>query len=194
MITENKNYKIIAIGSSAGGPKVLRKILGSIPKEFPLGIITVQHIAEGFVEGLVRGLDKTSLIEVKLAQEGDQVRAGTALFAPDKYHTIVNRKGLIELTSAPSLKGHQPSIDPLMESIAKVYGTRAIGVLLTGLGDDGARGLKAIKAAGGISLVQDEKSCAVFGMPKAAIDMGAADEVLSVQDLIDRLLSLGAEA
>jgi len=185
---QKNNYKIIAIGSSAGGPKVLRKILGSIPRQFPLGIIIIQHITEGFVEGLVEGLDKTSLIEVKLAQTGDRVRGGTALFAPDKCHTIV--KGRIELTSAPLLKGHRPSIDLLMESVAKVCGTQAIGVLLTGMGDDGARGLKAIKGAGGLTLVQDEMSCTVFGMPKAAIDLGAVDEVLSLQGLIDRLLSL----
>ena len=191
---QKNNYKIIAIGSSAGGPKVLKEILGSIPRQFPLGIIIVQHITEGFVEGLVEGLNKTSLIEVKLAETGERVRGGTALFAPDKCHTIVNKKGRIELTSAPPLRGHRPSIDLLMESIAKVYGTQAIGVLLTGMGNDGARGLKAIKEAGGITMVQDEMSCTVFGMPKAAIDLGAVDEVLSPRGLIDRLLSLGAEA
>ncbi|OGW18071.1 MAG: hypothetical protein A3G93_09985 [Nitrospinae bacterium RIFCSPLOWO2_12_FULL_45_22] len=189
----NNNYEIIAIGASAGGPKVIREILSFLPSQFPLGIIIVQHIAEGFVEKLAEGLNKTSLIEVKLAQTGDRVEGGRAFLAPDKYHTIVNKKGQIRLLSAPVFKGHRPSIDFLMESVAEVYGTRAIGVLLTGMGEDGARGLRAIKEGDGITLVQDEGSCTIFGMPKVAIDIGAADEVLSIQGIIDRLLSLGSK-
>ncbi|HHT9138817.1 MAG TPA: chemotaxis-specific protein-glutamate methyltransferase CheB [Candidatus Wunengus sp. YC60] len=180
-------YEIIGIGASTGGPSVVMQILKHIPSDYDPGILVVQHMAEGFIDGFMKWLGNACKVKVKLAQEGEKIEKGQVLIAPDGFHTIVRGRKSVGLISGNPVNGVKPSVDILFDSIAEVYGESAIGVLLTGMGADGAEGLKHIKDKGGITIVQSEDSCAVFGMPKVAIEKGAASRVLSVEDIIRTL-------
>jgi two-component system chemotaxis response regulator CheB len=182
--------RVVGIGVSTGGPGVLAMILGALPADFPLALLIVQHISEGFVAGLVEWLSRQVRLPIRLAREGDQVRPGLALMAPEGVHLIVERGGRAHLGRALPVGGHRPSADVLFRSLADVYGEAAVGVLLTGMGRDGAEGLRAVLSAGGYTIVQDEESCAVFGMPKAAIEIGAAQDILSPVGIAERLMQL----
>jgi two-component system chemotaxis response regulator CheB len=182
--------RVVGIGVSTGGPGVLAMILGALPADFPLALLIVQHISEGFVAGLVEWLSRQVRLPIRLAREGDQVRPGLALMAPEGVHLIVERGGRAHLGRALPVGGHRPSADVLLHSLADVYGEAAVGVLLTGMGRDGAEGLRAVLSAGGYTIVQDEESCAVFGMPKAAIEIGAAQDILSPVGIAERLMQL----
>ncbi|MDO8141013.1 MAG: chemotaxis-specific protein-glutamate methyltransferase CheB [Candidatus Brocadiales bacterium] len=180
-------YEIIGIGASTGGPSVVMQILKNIAADNTLGILVVQHMASGFIRGFVDWLADACEIKVKLAADGEKIGKGEALIAPDGFHTIVHNEKSIRLVSGEKVHGVKPSVDILFDSIAEVYAESAIGVLLTGMGADGAEGLKHIKDNGGITIVQSEDSCAVFGMPKAAIEKGAVSKVLSIEDIIRTL-------
>ena len=182
--------RVVGIGVSTGGPGVLDVILGALPADFPLALLIVQHISEGFVAGLVEWLSRQVRLPIRLAREGDQVRPGLVLMAPEGVHLIVERGGRAHLGRALPVGGHRPSADVLFRSLADVYGEAAVGVLLTGMGRDGAEGLRAIRSAGGYTIVQDEESCAVFGMPKAAIELGAAPDILPPAGIAERLMQL----
>jgi len=149
----------------------------------------VQHISAGFIQGLARWLDKTTPLRAKVAESGERLRAGTVYFAPDNSH-LVTKSGLARLEATPPVDGHRPSVTVLLQSVTESYGSAAVGVLLTGMGHDGARGLLAAHDAGGRTFAQDESSCVVFGMPQAAISSGAADEVLSVKEIAARLVDI----
>lgn len=182
---------IIAIGSSTGGPSALLEVLGRLPQSLPVPIVVAQHIAEGFVPGLVSWLDSGCRIKVVAAQDGQVIEPGVAYFAPTGQNMVVDGSSVRFQRPAP----HQlyiPSADTLFESVARSFGRRAIGILLTGMGADGAEGLKLVRNAGGATIVQDEKTSTVFGMPKAAIEAGAAEQVLpvgSIAEAIERLLA-----
>ena len=180
-------YEIIGIGASTGGPPVVMQILKNIPANYDAGILVVQHMAVGFIEGFMKWLGNVCKVKVKLAQEGEKIEKGQVLIAPDGFHTIIRGKKSVGLISGNPVNSVKPSIDILFNSIAEVYGESAIGVLLTGMGADGAEGLKHIKDKGGITIAQSEDSCAVFGMPKVAIEKGAVSKVLSVEDIIRTL-------
>ncbi|MBI2469930.1 MAG: chemotaxis-specific protein-glutamate methyltransferase CheB [Planctomycetes bacterium] len=186
-IRKPDKYEIVGIGASTGGPSVVMQILKNITADNTLGIVVVQHMASGFIRGFVDWLAAACKVRVKLAADGEKIGKGEALIAPDGFHTIVRNKKAIGLVSGEKVHGVKPSVDILFDSIAEVYGESAIGVLLTGMGADGAAGLKHIKDKGGITIAQSEDSCAVFGMPKAAIEKGAASKVLSVEDIIRTL-------
>jgi len=173
---------MIAIGSSTGGPSALLAVLGRLPADLPVPILVAQHIADGFVPGLVSWLDSGCKIKVVAAEPGVRPAAGTAYFAPTGSNMIID--GSVLRFEAPK-RGqlYIPSADTLFESVAQCYGKRSIGVLLTGMGADGAVGLKRMNERGAVTIAQDEATSTVFGMPKAAIDMGAVDTVLAVNDI-----------
>lgn len=182
--------RVVGMGVSTGGPAVLAMILGTLPADFPLSLLIVQHMTEGFMAGLVEWLSRQLRIPIRLAQEGDELRPGLLLMAPEGTHLIVERGGRTHLRREPPVAGHRPSADVLLHSLAEVYGEAAVGVLLTGMGRDGAEGLRAVRSSGGYTVVQDEESCAVFGMPKAAIELGAAQDVLPPAGIAERLIQL----
>lgn len=183
-----RNYQILAIGASTGGPQALQAILSKIPRRFPVPIVCVQHISRGFLAGLVNWLNAECEIPVQIAQAGTRAQAGTVYFPPEDRHLVFDRPGYFTTSQLPPLAGHRPAVTVTFESVAKTYGRRSVGVLLTGMGKDGAQGMQAIARAGGVTIAQDEASSVVFGMPKEAIALGAAQYVLPLPD-IARVLS-----
>ncbi|MBI1870020.1 MAG: chemotaxis response regulator protein-glutamate methylesterase [Chlamydiae bacterium] len=181
--------KIVAIAASTGGPQALQVLLRLLPEDFPCGIVIVQHIAEGFAEGLAAWLDDDCQMRVKVAREGEHIEPGVVYFAPTGFHTRVEIGGIIHLVNETTeYANHKPSGNILFESVAKVYGDQAIAVILTGMGKDGADGLKRVKEAHGKIFAQDEASSIIFGMPKAAIDLGIVDEVLPLNRIAETIL------
>jgi two-component system chemotaxis response regulator CheB len=178
---------VVAIGASSGGPRVLEELLSALPSAYALAVLVVQHMAEGFMPGLLRWLQQRCPLPVRVAEEGEVILPRRVLFAPDWAHMVVRPDGRVRLSEGDPVNGHRPSVDVTFISLAKVYGTRAAGMLLTGMGSDGAAGLLAIRQAGGATLVQSEDSCVVFGMPRAAIELGAAQHVLPPSGLIRNL-------
>ncbi len=187
--------KVVAIGISTGGPNAISYMLPLLPEEFPAGILIVQHMPEGFTEMFANRLNQTCQLTVKEARDGDRLLPGTVLIAPGNKHLKVTRihgQGVAVLSSSPPVNGHRPSADVLFDSVSQEFGPNVIGVIMTGMGEDGARGLGRIKAAGGYTLAQDEETCVVFGMPKVAMEMGNVNEVSSLDNLADRLEALVA--
>ncbi len=176
---EPRHVQIIGMAASTGGPGTLATVLRSLPADFPIPILVVQHITQGFVTGMAEWLDTETPLKVGLAGHGDRPPAGTVLLAPDDYHMQVNARGMIELLKEEPYKGLRPSANYLFRSLARAYGSRAVGVILTGMGDDGIEGLQRLRRAGGLTLAQDEESCVVFGMPQEAVRLQAVDRVLN---------------
>ncbi len=195
-ITERPShkYEAVAIGASTGGPKLINQILGSLPEDYPMPIFIVQHIAPGFDEGFAEWLDKTVKIKVKLAEDGEGVRPGVAYVAPVGYHMKINEKGQIKLDDGTPVNNQKPSVDILFESVAEVYGDRAIGIILSGMGKDGAEGLKKMKDRGAKVFALRAEECVVFGMPGAALESGAVDKTSSLEEIIQFLLQAGEVA
>lgn len=179
-------YPIIVIGASTGGPRVVRQILSGLSHSFRAAVIVVQHIAEGFSSGMVEWLNATSTIPVALAHQGDSLLSCRVLVAPDRANLLITSEQKVHLSNKPLLL-QLPSVDVTMQAVAEVYKARSLGVLLTGMGRDGAIGMKSIKRAGGYTIAQDEASCTIFGMPRAAIELNAADEVLPPDKIIEAL-------
>ncbi|MDH4100374.1 MAG: chemotaxis-specific protein-glutamate methyltransferase CheB [Nitrospirota bacterium] len=188
--TKPRDYSIIGIGVSTGGPGVLRQILKKLPDNFSPGIVIVQHITDGYTQGLAEWLDSECRINVKVAENGELIKAGTAYLAPDKYHIKVSPAGKIRYDDSPALAGHKPAADVLLKSIASTFGPSAVGIILTGMGRDGADGILQIKNAGGHTIAQNQESCVVFGMPKVAIELGGVNRVLSEEGIVKELLTL----
>ena len=184
--------RLVAIGSSSGGPNALRFMLPKIPGDFAAGIVIVQHMPEKFTEMLARWLDDICEIEVKEARDGDMITPGRALMAPGNAHLRVIRTALgaaVELNQREPVNGHKPSVDVLFRSVAEEYGSSAVAIIMTGMGCDGAAGIDEIKRAGGLTVAQDKDSCTIFGMPRAAIDRGCIDKVVSLNDMASYLVS-----
>lgn len=189
--------KIIVIGSSTGGPAALEAIVSAFPKDFSAPILVVQHLPEGFTEYLANRLNSISQLNVKIGKTGDVLEAGEIIIAPANYHMTVEKveyevtpkpKKLICLDQDPLILGLRPSVDKTMKSVAKIYGPNAIGVLLTGMGRDGALGLKAIKDNKGKTIAQDEASSIIFGMAKVAISQGYVDIVAALEQIPDEII------
>ena len=172
--------KIINIGSSTGGPRAVSELFTDLPKETP-PILLVQHMPKFFTKPFSERLDKLSRFSVREAEDGDRVEEGLALVAPGDFHMTVTRNGRIRLHQGPMVHYLRPTVDELMLSTADIYGQRNLGVILTGMGSDGAKGMRAIKEHGGQTIAQDESTCVVFGMPKVAIEQGCVDVVLPLQ-------------
>ncbi len=182
--------QVVAIGASTGGTEALREIFEALPPDAP-GVVTVQHMPEYFTRAFAERLDQLCRIEVKEAADGDRVGPGRALIAPGNRHLRLARSGaqyVVRVEEGPLVSRHRPSVDVLFRSVAQAAGANAIGVILTGMGDDGASGLLEMRQAGARTFAQDEATCVVFGMPAVAIELGAAEQVLPLGSIASRLL------
>ena len=183
--------KVVAVGASTGGTEALRVLLEAMPPDAP-GLVIVQHMPEAFTAAFAQRLNQTCRIDVKEAAERDRIVTGRALIAPGNRHTLVRRSGaqyVVEVSDGPLVSRHRPSVDVLFRSVAQAAGPNAIGVIMTGMGDDGADGLVEMKRAGAATVAQDEMSCVVFGMPKEAIARGAVDEVVPLSRIPEVILN-----
>jgi two-component system chemotaxis response regulator CheB len=184
--------KVVAIGISTGGPNALQYMLSQLPADFPASILVVQHMPEGFTDMFAQRLNDSCAIDVKEAQAGDLLMAGRALICPGNQHLKVRRMPLgdmVVLTDEPHVNGHRPSADVLFQSVAGEFGASAVGVIMTGMGEDGAEGMGELKRAGAMTIAQSEDSCVVFGMPKIAIERGYALRVVSLDAMANTLIA-----
>ncbi len=178
--------RVVAIGISTGGPNALQYLFSQLPEDFPGCLLVVQHMPEGFTDMFARRLHESSAIEVKEAQSGDLLLAGRALICPGNRHMKVRRMdhgNIVILADQPRVNGHRPSVDVLFQSVAQEFGNNAIAVLMTGMGDDGAAGMGAVRTAGGLTIVQSPDSCVVDSMPRSAIERGFASRIVSLSSL-----------
>ncbi len=182
--------KVVVVGASTGGTEALRIFLEAFPPDSP-GIVIVQHMPENFTSAFARRLDGLCSITVKEAMDGDSVLRGRALIAPGNRHMLLKRSGaryFVEIKDGPLVSRHRPSVDVLFRSAARYAGKNAVGVIMTGMGDDGAKGMLEMKEAGAYTIAQDEKSCVVFGMPQEAIKTGGVDRVLPLEAIAMQVL------
>jgi len=186
--------RLVVIGASTGGPPVLHTVLAGLPKPFPLPIVIVQHISAGFVQGLVDWLNTTTGMPVRLARHGEEVQAGTAYVAPDGCQLRVEGNGRLFCSQEPAEHGLRPSVSFLFRSVTQNFGAKAVGVLLTGMGRDGAEELRLMRAAGAVTIAQDAESSIVHGMPGEAIRLGAAMHVGNPLRIAELLQSLVLQA
>jgi two-component system response regulator WspF len=182
-----QRQRLIAIGSSAGGPAALEILLKALPADFPAAIVLVQHVDQVFAEGMAQWLSSASGLEVRLARDGEPPQVGTVLLAGTNHHIRLLRNGTLAYTAEPVNEIYRPSIDVFFESVASYWNGDAVGVLLTGMGRDGAQGLKLMRQRGFLTIAQDQASCAVYGMPKAAAAIDAAMEIRSLESIAPRL-------
>ena len=186
------SHKVIAIGASTGGTEALKNVLMKLPPNIP-GIVIVQHMPANFTTAFADRLNTLCQFHVKEAQDNDTVVPGTCLIAPGNFHMLLRRSGAryyVDVKTGPMVHHQRPAVDVLFKSTAKYAGANAVGVILTGMGADGAEGLKAMKDAGASTIAQDEKSCVVFGMPKEAIKLGAADKVLPLDHIANEIIRM----
>ena len=177
--------KVVVVGVSTGGPAALGRFLPRFPAETSLSLIVVQHLPAGFTAALAERLDGMCAIRVREAAAGDRVEHGLALIAPGDHHLELSPDGSVRIIDGPEVNGVRPSVDVTMRSAAHVFGRRCVGVVMTGMGRDGCDGMKAIKAAGGATLVQDEHSSVIYGMPRACVEAGVVDKVVPLDNLAD---------
>ncbi|MEO1528057.1 MAG: chemotaxis response regulator protein-glutamate methylesterase [Planctomycetota bacterium] len=183
-------HKVIAIGTSTGGTQALSQVLPQLPSNTP-GTVVVVHMPAGFTGRFARRLNEQCQLDVKEAESGDMIIPGRVLIAPGNQHMTVRRSGaryMVSMNDDPPVNQFRPSVDVLMNSCAKYIGSNAVGVILTGMGDDGAKGLLAMKQAGAVTLAQDEASCVVYGMPKEAVRVGAVDKILPLSNISGAIL------
>jgi len=186
------SHGLIAVGASTGGTEALRTFLSAMPPDCP-PIVTVQHMPENFTRAFADRLNQDCAIEVSEARDGIELHNGMALIAPGNYHAVVNRPGsrfVVNVVDGPLVSRHRPSVDVLFRSVAISAGGSAVGVIMTGMGDDGAQGLREMKEDGAVTIAQEETTCVVFGMPKEAIALGAADFVLPLEEIACRVLGV----
>lgn len=181
--------RIVAIGASTGGPPVLDTILSQLPPDYPYPIAVVQHIADGFLDGLVNWLQPKCKLKIHIATDNQLLEPGNVYIAPDRFHLGVTAQEKTVLSTSEPEHGIRPSVCYLFRSVAQVYGSRAIGILLTGMGKDGAEGLQMMREKGAITIVQDKDTSAVFGMPNEAIKLGAAQFILPPDKIAQSLIS-----
>jgi two-component system chemotaxis response regulator CheB len=189
----NTTDKVIAIGTSTGGTQALEAVLTKLPAVCS-GIVVVQHMPEKFTAMFAERLNTLCKIEVREARDGDRVMPGRALIAPGGRHMMLKRSGAqyyVEVVDGPVVNRHKPSVDVLFRSVAQVAGRNALGVIMTGMGDDGARGMKEMHDAGARTVAEDESTCVVFGMPKVAIDMGGVDKIVPLDRIPQEIISFG---
>jgi two-component system chemotaxis response regulator CheB len=184
--------KVVAVGASTGGTEALKTFLERFPPDGPAMVI-VQHMPEHFTASFAKRLDSLCRISVKEAENNDTVMRGRALIAPGNRHLLLKRSGaryFVEVKEGPLVSRHRPSVDVLFRSAARYAGKNSVGVIMTGMGDDGAKGIVEMKEAGATTIAQDERSCVVFGMPKEAIKLGAIDKVVSLEHIAGEVLNL----
>lgn len=184
--------KIVVIGASTGGTEALRVVLQSLPPDSP-GIVVVQHMPEKFTASFAERLNGVCRVSIKEAQDGDGVVQGKVLIAPGNKHTLLKRSGaryFVEVKDGPLVSRHRPSVDVLFRSAARYAGKNAVGIIMTGMGDDGAQGMLEMSQAGATNVAQDERSCVIFGMPKEAIDLGGVKHVVPLDKIADEIIRL----
>ena len=188
----DNNYKnIVAIGTSTGGPRALQQIIPKMPSNLNATLVVVQHMPKGFTKSLANRLNTLSEIEVKEGEDGEVLKRGFCYIAPGDFHmSIVQENSIckIKLDKSPPVSGLRPTVDALMESVSKIFNLNKIGVILTGMGSDGAIGIKEIKNHNGYTIAEDETTCVVFGMPKSAINSGCIDKVLPINKIADEII------
>ena len=189
-VKRTKKIEVLALGASTGGPLVLKKILEGLGAGFPVPVLMVQHMSPGFVTGLAEWLQQSTRFPVRVAQHGEQIRPGQAYLAPDGLHMGVDRFGRIELSNQAPVNGMRPAISSLFRSVTEFYGPSAVGILLTGMGADGAAEMAVMKAQGAITIAQDKESSVVHGMPGEAIKLGAATYILAPEKIAELLNAL----
>lgn len=180
---------VVAVAASTGGPGALVSLFKQIPPQVNACFGVVQHMSRGFLEGLIQWLDAEVDLEVRKAEEGDQLRPGLVMFAPEECHMLVTGEGKIRLNKSLPVNGHRPSAELLFGSVARCFGKRGIGIMLTGMGSDGAMGLRKLREHGGRTIAQDEKSSIIFGMPRAAIEQEAVELVLPLEKIASQMLA-----
>ncbi len=188
----NKLVKIVAIGTSTGGPPALQRVLTALPKNFPVGIVVVQHMPATFTKSLADRLNGLAQISVKEAEEGEKIEAGTAYIARGDRHLVVRKnfsQAICTLAELPDDLLHRPSVDVLMKSVAQSFGNLGLGVIMTGMGQDGLIGLKEMKAKGADIIAEDEQSCVVYGMPRAVVEAGIADIVSPLDQIPSEIMA-----
>jgi two-component system, chemotaxis family, protein-glutamate methylesterase/glutaminase len=181
---------VIVMGASTGGPGILHEILRELPADFSIPIALVQHITSGFGQGFAQWLNSVTALQVRIAREGDRLQPGSVLIAPDDAHLQLMKGGYIHLDGSPPVSARRPSVTCLFESAARSFGAASLGIILTGMGDDGVDGLAMLRRYGGRVIAQNEESCIVFGMPKVAIDRGVVDQVMEPREISSLLRSL----
>ncbi len=182
--------KVVVIGASTGGPPALQELFVQLPANFPIPVICVQHICLGFLQGFIDWLAHSCRLPIEIARPGDIPKSGTIYFPPEQQHLELGGDGQFVCSDSPPLEGHRPSVTVTFESVAKIYGRATLGILLTGMGKDGARGMHFITQCGGFTIAQDEATSVVFGMPQAAIALGGVKQVLPIQAIAPMLLEL----
>ena len=181
---------LIAIGASAGGPAALSVVLGGLPRTLQAGVVVVQHLGEDFTPGVAEWLRRSTPLEVRVARDGDSPAAGTVLVAGGNDHLVFTAAGRLGYTAEPRDKIYRPSIDVFFESVCRLWRSPALGVLLTGMGRDGAQGLHSLRAKGHHTIAQDEATSAVYGMPKAAAALNAAVDILPLDEIARRIVEI----
>jgi two-component system, chemotaxis family, protein-glutamate methylesterase/glutaminase len=182
--------RLIAIGASTGGPMAIQKILAGLPHNLPVPVIIVQHISPGFVKGFKEWLSNSSAIPLSIASDGERLEAGRGYIAPDGFHVGIRNEMTIFFSTLPPENGLRPSVDFLFRSVAREFGRNAVGVLLSGMGKDGAEELKNMKEKGAVTIIQDRETSVIFGMPGEALKIGAADQVLPIEKIAPFLAEL----
>lgn len=185
--------RLVVIGCSTGGPGALHQIIPRLPARLDAGVLVVQHMPPGFTRSLAQRLDELSAVPVKEAEEGDVVVSGQVLVAPGGYHMLVDERRTVRLNQDPAVHGVRPAVDKTLEAVQPLWGDRLIGVILTGMGYDGARGMQAIRRGGGRTIAEDASTCVVYGMPKVVVEMGLAEQVLPVYEIADAIARLVRE-
>jgi two-component system, chemotaxis family, protein-glutamate methylesterase/glutaminase len=180
---ERGSPQILAIAASTGGPAAVQMVLQGLGRDFSLPVVVVQHISRGFLGALVDWLRGTISLPISVAENGERLQAGHIYLPPDDSHLMLNGRGTLALQACRSSDRYCPSADVLFNSVARSYGGRAIAVILTGMGDDGSRGLNALRIAGSTVLAQDEASCVVYGMPRAAVELGVVSQVVALDQM-----------
>lgn len=179
--------KLVVIGTSTGGPQALQNVITRLPGNLPCGVVVVQHMPAGFTKALSERLDAISAIAVKEAEDGETIKPGQVYIAPGNYHLRIRNGTQIALGQDPPVGNHRPAVNVMFSSVASL-GRKLVAVIMTGMGCDGCEGMKEIKDAGGYSIAQDEHTCVVYGMPKAVVDAGLADEIKPVQDIASAIV------
>ncbi len=182
--------KLVVIGSSTGGPNALQQVIPRLPGNLPAAVLVVQHMPPGFTHTLAARLDDISQLKVSEAKEGDIIRCSQVYVAPGGYHMVLLSKTIIGLNQHPPVHSVRPAVDVTLESAVEHYGTQVVGVILTGMGYDGSKGMSLIKRAGGKTIVQNEATCVVYGMPRVIVEMGKADSILPIQKIADEIVSM----
>jgi two-component system response regulator WspF len=188
-VTMAGSERLVVIGASTGGPQALAAILSRLPAEYPAAIVVVQHVDALFAGELSSWLDKMSPLAVRLARDGDRPEPGTVLIAGTNNHLVMGHDGVLGYTDTPLEQVYRPSVDVFFDSVADYWGNQTAAVLLTGMGRDGAQGLLRLRSKGAYTIAQDQMSCAVYGMPKAAVELDAASQVLSIERIAPSLIN-----